>query len=168
MIRKRKSIAINGGITVQKFPKSNEDKKDKNSVKVGANLFGNRFHKDETLYEFLIEFLLIFTSAKNSNGDGKMRFHDFSKDETKFYFQPKMGLRRFIFYDKARKSDSVPDDKIAYDRMINALKAKIDEMGYKFTEEQINRIFVKFKEISGRKKFIVDEDIKRVIKDCGF
>lgn len=127
MIRKRKSIAINGGITVQKFPKSNEDKKDKNSVKVGANLFGNRFHKDETLYEFMIEFLLIFTSAKNSNGDGTMRFHDFSKDETKFYFQPKMGLRRFIFYDKARKSDSVPDDKIAYDRMINALKAKIDQ-----------------------------------------
>lgn len=50
----------------------------------------------------------------------------------------------------------------------SALKAKIDEMGYKFTEEQINQIFVKFKEISGRKKFIVDEDLERIIQDCCF
>ena len=50
----------------------------------------------------------------------------------------------------------------------SALKAKVDEMGYKFTDEQINQIFVKFKEISGRKKFIVDEDIERIIKDCCF
>ena len=50
----------------------------------------------------------------------------------------------------------------------SALKAKIDEMGYKFDEEQINKIFVKFKEIAGRKKFIVEEDIERIMKDCGF
>ena len=48
----------------------------------------------------------------------------------------------------------------------SALKAKIEEMGYKFTEEQINQIFVKFKEIAGRKKFIVEEDIIRIMKDC--
>jgi hypothetical protein len=125
-------------VTVQKFPKNNDDKKDKNSKKVGANLFGNRFHKDETLYEFMIEFLLIFTSAKNASGEGEMRFHDFSKDETKFYFQPKMGLRRFIFYDKARKSDSVPDDKIAYDRMIEALKSRIEDSDDK--DEIVNAI----------------------------
>lgn len=50
----------------------------------------------------------------------------------------------------------------------SALTAKIAEMGYKFTEEQINQIFVKFKEIASRKKFIVEEDIERMIKDCGF
>ncbi len=50
----------------------------------------------------------------------------------------------------------------------SALKAKIEEMGYKFTDEQINRIFVKFKEIAGRKKIIVDEDIKKIMKDCRF
>ena len=50
----------------------------------------------------------------------------------------------------------------------SALKAKIDEMGYKFDEEQINKIFIKFKEIASRKKFIVDEDIERIMKDCGF
>ena len=50
----------------------------------------------------------------------------------------------------------------------SALKAKLDEMGYKFDEEQINQIFIKFKEIAGRKKFIVEEDIKRIMKDYGF
>ena len=50
----------------------------------------------------------------------------------------------------------------------SALRTKIAEMGYRFTEEQINQIFVKFKEIASRKKFIVEEDIERMIKDCGF
>ena len=50
----------------------------------------------------------------------------------------------------------------------SALTAKIEEMGYKFDEEQINKIFVKFKEIASRKKFVVEEDIERIMKDCGF
>ena len=50
----------------------------------------------------------------------------------------------------------------------SALKAKIDEMNYNFTDEQINQIFVKFKDVASRKKFIIEEDIKRMIKDCGF
>ena len=50
----------------------------------------------------------------------------------------------------------------------SALKSKIEEMGYKFDEDQINKIFVKFKEIASRKKFIVEEDIDRMVKECGF
>ena len=50
----------------------------------------------------------------------------------------------------------------------SALKAKIEEMGYSFEDEQINQIFVKFKETASRKKFVVKEDIERIMKDCGF
>ncbi|MBQ7537028.1 MAG: 2-isopropylmalate synthase [Rickettsiales bacterium] len=50
----------------------------------------------------------------------------------------------------------------------SALKAKIQEMGYKIEGEDLKKIFEKFKEIAGRKKFIVDEDIIRIMKDCGF
>ena len=50
----------------------------------------------------------------------------------------------------------------------SALRTKIEEMGYKLTDKQINQIFIKFKEIAGRKKFIVEEDIKRIMKDYGF
>ena len=50
----------------------------------------------------------------------------------------------------------------------SALKAKIQEMGYKFEGEDLKKIFEKFKEIAARKKFIVEEDIERIIKECGF
>lgn len=99
------------------------------SKKIISNLFGNRFHSDETLYEYMIEFLLIFSSSKRKQEDYKMlSFHDFLSDNPDsdiFCFQPKMGLRRFIFYDKAKKSDSILDDKQAYDALKNALEQRM-------------------------------------------
>ena len=67
--------------------------------------------------------------------------------------------------DVGIKADSIVLGKLSGR---SALKAKIEEMGYHFTDEQINQIFVKFKEIAGRKKFVVEEDIERIMKDCGF
>lgn len=99
------------------------------SKKIISNLFGNRFHSDETLYEYMIEFLLIFSSSKREHEDyKKLSFHDFisnNPDSDFFYFQPKMGLRRFIFYDKSKKSDSVLDDKKAYDALKKALEERM-------------------------------------------
>ena len=68
------------------------------------------------------------------------------------------------------KDVGIEDDNIVLGKLSgrSALTAKIVEMGYKFTEEQINQIFVKFKEIASRKKFVVEEDIERIIKECGF
>ena len=50
----------------------------------------------------------------------------------------------------------------------SALRAKIKEMGYEFEEEQINKIFTEFKNVAIRKKVVVDEDIEKIIKNCGF
>lgn len=68
------------------------------------------------------------------------------------------------------KDVGIEEDNIVLGKLSgrSALTAKIAEMGYKFTEEQINQIFVKFKEIASRKKFVVEEDIERIIKECGF
>ena len=48
----------------------------------------------------------------------------------------------------------------------SALTAKIVAMGYKFSEEQINYLFIKFKDLASRRKFVVDDDIRRMIKGC--
>lgn len=48
----------------------------------------------------------------------------------------------------------------------SALKAKVGEMGYKFTEEQINYLFIKFKDLASRRKFVIEDDIRRMINDC--
>lgn len=96
------------------------------SSNLSFDIYGARFHGDQTLYEYLIEFLLIFSSAKSSNHkDGKMQFHK-STDNLEYYAENKMGLKRFIFYNESKKDTSVKADKEAYDYMIQAIKAKMD------------------------------------------
>ena len=47
------------------FPKINENKKiEYNDLAI--SVFGNRLYKDQTVYEYLIEFLLIFISPKEN------------------------------------------------------------------------------------------------------
>lgn len=107
------------------YPRSVEDI-DKHMRSVSTRLFGNRFMPDQTLYEYLIEFLLVFVSAKNSDlKTGKLKFHDNSDGRLEYWIEPRMGLRRFIFYDKARKNGSVPIDEHAYKEILRILKSNI-------------------------------------------
>lgn len=107
------------------YPKSVEDI-DKHMSSIATRLFGNRFMPDQTLYEYLIEFLLVFVSAKDAElVTGKMKFHDSSDGKLEYWIEPRMGLRRFIFYDKARKNGSVPIDEQAYEEILKLLKANI-------------------------------------------
>ena len=89
------------------YPESGKDIKEVLSS-AATILFGNRFMIDQTLYEYLIEFLLIFVSPKSKDSDeGKMKFHDPNSTEFRYWCEPKMGLRRFIFFDKAKKNGNV-------------------------------------------------------------
>lgn len=107
------------------YPRSVEDI-DKHMRNVSTRLFGNRFMPDQTLYEYLIEFLLVFVSAKDSDlKTGKMKFHDNTDGRLEYWIEPRMGLRRFIFYDKARKNDAVQIDEYAYKEILGILKNNI-------------------------------------------
>ena len=55
----------------QYFPEKNVKEKDTLAIK----LFGNRIYKDQTMEEYLLEFLLVFVSAKTAEGEGKLKFH---------------------------------------------------------------------------------------------
>lgn len=91
-------------------------------------IFGHRLHGDQTLYEYLIEFLLIFISAKNINDlneSGMMRFHEVG-EELKYYVKPNIGLKRFIFYDNAKKDKSISYDEDAYNFLFSELKKQLD------------------------------------------
>ena len=141
------------------------------------------------------EIVMIFKTKKcfafDTNIDTKQikQISDTIRDISGFAIQPNKAIvgKNAFLHESGIHQDGVLKNKSTYE-IINpedvgiktenivlgklsgrsALKAKVDEMGYKFTDEQINQIFVKFKEISGRKKFIVDEDIERIIKDCCF
>lgn len=108
--------------------------KDENAEKIPPQknilcrqIFGNRFMADQNLYEYLIEFLLIFVAAKKENGvDGMFKFHDFDDSDFSYFVKPRIGLKRFIFYNYSKKDKSIPEDKFALNQLWSALSKKID------------------------------------------
>ncbi len=109
---------------------------------VSSILFGNRFKSDQTLYEYMIEFLLVYSSAKSDNlTDGKMSFHDTTiEKKLSYWVEPRMALRRFVFYDKARKKGTIRADEQAYQEMIKLLKSKMEDMSEEDKSEYLESI----------------------------
>ena len=104
------------------------DGSEKISKNAAVNILGNRFHRDQTLYEYLIEFLLIFVSSKNEeHTEGKMQFHN-SLDKMAYYVEPRMALKRFVFLDKAKKSKSLEIDVKAYNQLVRMVAEKMDDV----------------------------------------
>lgn len=91
-------------------------------------IYGKRFHADQTLAEYLIEFLLIFCAEKEQNDGGRLRFHNPDNKDVLYYtVEPRMGLKRFIFFDKSKKNDAALIDKMAYQKLLDALSKKIKD-----------------------------------------
>lgn len=126
------------------FPEWMKDdyKKMESSKTLSSLIFGHRFKADQTLYEYLIEFLLVFVSAKEENlEEGKMTFHDISIErKLSYWVEPRMALRRFIFYDKSRKKGTIPEDEMAYQKMIDILIKKIEDVDEEVAREYIESI----------------------------
>lgn len=125
-------------LTMKTYPADiklkNEDKR-----AIAAEIYGNRFHADQTLYEYLIEFLLIFVSEDNEGDNQKsaLRFHNPDANGNLYYrVQPRMGLKRFIFFDKNQKGDGSKIDKKAYNELINYLVNK-KFSGYESEEKRL-------------------------------
>jgi 2-isopropylmalate synthase len=47
----------------------------------------------------------------------------------------------------------------------HALKSRLETMGYDLTEEEMNRVFVRFKELADLKKEMFDEDLEAILMD---
>ena len=48
-----------------------------------------------------------------------------------------------------------------------ALRAKLGELGYKLGDNQLNDVFVRFKELADRKKEVYDDDLVALMQDTG-
>ncbi len=91
---------------------------------LGIKMLGNRIYQDQTLIEYLIEFLLVFSSAKNSDGEGTLRFHneyEIKAGKLPFYVNPRVALRRFIFYAHSKQDSRSNIDTAADLRMRDIL-----------------------------------------------
>ena len=107
------------------FPKNNEEAK-KDALYIQA--FGKRLYGDQTIYEYLLEFLLIFCSDKVKNEDGSFKgSFSFHKDleDISYYVNPRIGLKRFIFYKKSKNENRFPIDKQCYEEIVDIVKETI-------------------------------------------
>lgn len=107
-------------------------------------VYGHRIYKDQTLYEYLLEFLLVFISPKSEgNADYKQIKSDgfyFNeiKDDTKklhYYPAPKMGLKRFIFFNRSDQEKRFEIDRYALEHHREHLKQTIQVEGGDYDKE---------------------------------
>lgn len=115
------------------FPKIKENKK-MEYTDLAIPVFGNRLYKDQTVYEYLIEFLLIFISPKENKEleNGAFKFHtqkQIENEELKYFSNPRIGFKRFVFFDKAKSENKFEIDRKAYKEMNSYLKEFIFDKG---------------------------------------
>lgn len=107
------------------YPKNARTTSGRNNIAI--QVYGDRIHIDQTLYEYLIEFLLVFSSYKNKEDkSGAMEFHNRSDSTFNYYVNPRIGLRRFIFFDRAKKNSKVSVDLKAYQTICEMLQKSVN------------------------------------------
>jgi hypothetical protein len=129
-------------MTFEYFPKYKTYKIEDQNPQI--QIYGHRIYKEQTLYEYLLEFLLIFVSPKSEGlldydqikSDG-FYFNEI-KDETKkihYYPSPRMGLKRFIFYNRSDQEKRFEIDRYALEHHREHLKQTISVEGSNYDKE---------------------------------
>lgn len=113
------------------FPKE-PDKKDyiiqQQNLQIQA--YGRRITKDQTVPEYLLEFLLVFIS-ENKNLIGFDKFYRDGNDiDCTYTVNPNIGLKRFIFFENSKLENRYNIDKSAYEKLKDLLKDKIESEIY--------------------------------------
>lgn len=111
------------------FPSRNNEEVKKDNLSIQA--FGKRLYADQTVYEYLLEFLLVYSSDKEKIEEekttyrGAYQFHE-NLEELKYYANPRIGLKRFIFFDKSKKENRFFIDKKNYEEIVDILEKNIE------------------------------------------
>ncbi|WP_456274767.1 hypothetical protein [Bacillus sp. AK031] len=93
--------------------------------------YGQRIFRDQTFYEYLLEFLLVFISEKgnesNNLSDKGFSFPTSIQEEKISYFPyPRMGLKRFVFLSRSEPDKRFDVDTDALEDHRDFLKSKIN------------------------------------------
>ncbi|WP_251629691.1 hypothetical protein [Niallia sp. MER TA 168] len=109
------------------FPSGNHKNVKKQNIQIQT--YGQRLFRDQTFYEYLLEFLLVFISNKGAEGKTKDEGFSFPvhlKEEKLVYYPfPRMGLKRFVFLSRSEPDKRFDVDIDALDDHRDYLKNKI-------------------------------------------
>jgi len=88
-------------------------------------IYGHRFTLNQTFFEYLLEFLLVFLhSYDNNNGNGFEIVNSDNKIPIYRYLKS-IGLKRFIFFKKSKKETQFKIDDELINRQYKALEKKV-------------------------------------------
>ncbi|MCX7793054.1 MAG: 2-isopropylmalate synthase [Thermodesulfovibrionales bacterium] len=77
-------------------------------------------------------------------------------------------LKERSTYEIMRPEDvGIPQSKLVLGKHSgrHAFKARLEELGYRLSEEELNRAFERFKRLADQKKYIFDEDIETLVSE---
>ncbi|MFJ8236355.1 hypothetical protein ACIQ34_11475 [Ureibacillus sp. NPDC094379] len=129
-------------MVLEYFP--NYDDYDINKQNPQIQIYGHRIYKDQTLYEYLLEFLLVFISPKSEGKEDYAKIKEdgfyFNKieDETNklhYYPSPRMGLKRFVFFNRSDQEKRFEIDRYALAHHREHLKQTINVGSSSYNKE---------------------------------
>lgn len=114
------------------FPEGVLDKEISENLGIQNILFGKRMRPTQTVYEYLIEFLIVAKARKRIDATNET-FDTMFPVSSSLYnntieFNPKgyVGLKRFIFFENSRIDTKSKIDKEAYEECCRCLKKNIE------------------------------------------
>ncbi|KQL35262.1 hypothetical protein [Psychrobacillus sp. FJAT-21963] len=129
-------------MTLEFFPKY--ERYDIDAQNPQIQVYGHRIYKDQTLYEYLLEFLLVFVSPKSEGtveyekikSDG-FYFNEIKDEKNKlhYYPAPRMGLKRFIFFNRSDQEKRFEIDRYTLEHHREHLKQTISVEGSNYDKE---------------------------------
>lgn len=94
---------------------------------LAIEIYGRRIYKDQTLYEYLLEFMLVFLADKVLNGVvlPGASFPD-QCGQIEYVIKPRVGLKRFLFFPRSKREYKYQVDEQAYTEHFRVLARYVD------------------------------------------
>lgn len=134
-------------IKIETFPVNHGEYPEQENLQVQT--YGKRITKDQTVYEYLLEFLLVFISKKN-NKSGFEKVENFS-ELVEGKCNTNIGLKRFIFLNSSKRENIAEIDREANKYLEMKLSEKMNLSGIKSDEliKIIRELYLGFTAFSG-------------------
>jgi len=93
--------------------------------------YGHRIFEGQTLPEYLLEFALVFLADKpekdpSLGSSGRFPTRRVAKGELEYSTDARIGLKRFIFFERSKQQNRLKIDQYAYQEMRKLLEGKIE------------------------------------------
>lgn len=104
---------------------------DRDEKNLAIQTYGHRIFESQTLPEYLLEFALVFLAEKPKDKPelgraGEFPTREVGDKELKYVTNGRVGLKRFIFFERSKQENRLEIDRLAYKTTRSLLEEKIE------------------------------------------